>query len=688
MESTARAERFEMQPAASPAYLWEVSQKPVSVRIPFALIDRLEGETVEAFRSLNSRGSEIGGVLFGKPSTGDLVVVSVEDYELISCDYSRGPLYRLSDADLGRFDRVISQHAAGSLPVVGFFRSHTRKGLALDAEDMVLFETRFKDPRKIALLIRPYATKACSAGFFIWEDGKIHVDGSHLEFPFRSSLLNTAKPVVEDSGMISAGLGGSALPPPSVPKNVMRAQIVPIASRREPAPAVAPEPAPVAAPAPLAPVEKAVAPAVPPAPVSKSVPTEAPETPAATTAEPTTKDTRPPAVAAPAPKTAPAAAAAPPVAKVEAPAAKVEVPPAKIESKPAAEPLAAEPETQPASGMATLRSSKFTWAALGAVVPLILMVVLFIYPGVLRRGSQPVSGVDSSALALRVERTGGELQLTWNRDSDPIRNATKAVLSISDGEQHQDVAMDLAQLQKGSIAYTPATADVVFRMEVSGKGDSKTGSEMVRALSTRPSPLADIGSPTPAKNAAPDVKAPENTVVTPPAAAEVPPADDSATKPPQRQLKPFQAESLSQRLHPAATQAEVPDAPSVGRVNAQGVSVPALNMNAIAPPPQAPAAPSKAAPATEPGKAAVQSGGQIQPAVLIHRKEPDYPRLARETGAKGVVELTATIGTDGKVKKVTVVRGHPMLVKAASDAVMQWIYKPTILNGTPVEAQT
>jgi len=74
--------------------------------------------------------------------------------------------------------------------------------------------------------------------------------------------------------------------------------------------------------------------------------------------------------------------------------------------------------------------------------------------------------------------------------------------------------------------------------------------------------------------------------------------------------------------------------------------------------------------------------------VLIRRKEPDYPRLARETGAKGVVELMATIGVDGKVKKVTVVRGHPMLVKAASDAVMQWLYKPTILNGVPVEAQT
>src|ERR1039458_8614951 len=69
-ESTARAERFDVQTAASPFYLWEVPQKPVSVRIPFSLIDRLEREAVESFRSLTSRGSEIGGLLLGEVSQG------------------------------------------------------------------------------------------------------------------------------------------------------------------------------------------------------------------------------------------------------------------------------------------------------------------------------------------------------------------------------------------------------------------------------------------------------------------------------------------------------------------------------------------------------------------------------------------------------------------------------------------
>ena len=189
-ESTVHAERFEPQSSAALSYTWAVPQKPVSVRIPFALIDRLEHEAVESFRSLHSRGSEIGGFLLGYVSPGDPAAVSIEDYELVACDYSRGPLYRLSDADWALFERDIEQRRAGpgGLVVAGFFRSHTRKGLALDADDLALFKASFPDPRNVALLIRPFATKASMAGIFIWEDGAVRGDASYLEFP--SGLRN------------------------------------------------------------------------------------------------------------------------------------------------------------------------------------------------------------------------------------------------------------------------------------------------------------------------------------------------------------------------------------------------------------------------------------------------------------------------------------------------------------------
>ena len=213
-ESTARAERFDLQTASSPFYLWEVPQKPVSVRIPFSLIDRLEREAVESFRSLTSRGSEIGGLLVGDVSPGSPLVVSIADYDLIACDYSRGPLYRLSDADMGRFEQAIQQRLAAGRGVAGFFRSHTRKGISLDADDLAFFQARFRDPHHLALLVRPFATKASTAGIFIWENGKVNGEASCLEFPFRSSELGTgqaAEPADPKAAAPSAA-------PPQTPK--------------------------------------------------------------------------------------------------------------------------------------------------------------------------------------------------------------------------------------------------------------------------------------------------------------------------------------------------------------------------------------------------------------------------------------------------------------------------------------
>jgi protein TonB len=51
----------------------------------------------------------------------------------------------------------------------------------------------------------------------------------------------------------------------------------------------------------------------------------------------------------------------------------------------------------------------------------------------------------------------------------------------------------------------------------------------------------------------------------------------------------------------------------------------------------------------------------------------------------GDVRLDALIGTDGRVREVKVINGHPLLAQAAMDAVRQWRYEPTLLNGRPVE---
>ena len=69
----------------------------------------------------------------------------------------------------------------------------------------------------------------------------------------------------------------------------------------------------------------------------------------------------------------------------------------------------------------------------------------------------------------------------------------------------------------------------------------------------------------------------------------------------------------------------------------------------------------------------------------IHRVEPQYPPLAKQAHISGTVEIEAVIAVDGRLREIHVKSGPPLLVKAAMDAVKQWVYEPTTLNGVPVE---
>jgi protein TonB len=81
-------------------------------------------------------------------------------------------------------------------------------------------------------------------------------------------------------------------------------------------------------------------------------------------------------------------------------------------------------------------------------------------------------------------------------------------------------------------------------------------------------------------------------------------------------------------------------------------------------------------------------GGAVQNAKLVNKVQPLYPPLARQTRISGTVKLHAIIGKDGSVQQLQVVSGHPLLVQSALDAVKQWRYQPTLLNGDPVEVDT
>lgn len=85
---------------------------------------------------------------------------------------------------------------------------------------------------------------------------------------------------------------------------------------------------------------------------------------------------------------------------------------------------------------------------------------------------------------------------------------------------------------------------------------------------------------------------------------------------------------------------------------------------------------------------AIRVGGNVQQSNLVSQTRPEYPALAKQARIQGTVTLQAIIGPDGHVQNLTVVKGHPLLIQAALEAVKDWVYKPTLLNGNPVTVVT
>ncbi len=80
--------------------------------------------------------------------------------------------------------------------------------------------------------------------------------------------------------------------------------------------------------------------------------------------------------------------------------------------------------------------------------------------------------------------------------------------------------------------------------------------------------------------------------------------------------------------------------------------------------------------------------GVFQTGKLLHMESPEYPLGARAEGVEGVVILHAIIGTDGKVRDLSLISGNRVFVKSAISAVRRWRYRPTTLNGIPIEVDT
>jgi TonB family protein len=284
----------------------------------------------------------------------------------------------------------------------------------------------------------------------------------------------------------------------------------------------------------------------------------------------------------------------------------------------------------------------------------------------------------SRPLQMDVEAAGtGVIRVLWKTNSAPVTQAREARLVVTEGnEQPRIIALTPEQLRIGHLDYQSTGDRFDFRLEVVNQSGA-VATESVRArLPKQAAAPEDLTTP---QTAPPpkDKNTPKaEAKADPPQVEKVPdtpqpsrPEPRAFTPPPQQSQRSTE-EVRTVLLDPPTAMPSVNVVKPVTGLPDRMPSVPAPQVQ------QSTAAPPAAA------------GGNLQEPHLQKKFAPIYPSLARTMRIEGTVRFTATIRKDGTVDNVQLISGHKMLIQAATAAVKQWIYKPAVLNGKPVDVTT
>ena len=276
----------------------------------------------------------------------------------------------------------------------------------------------------------------------------------------------------------------------------------------------------------------------------------------------------------------------------------------------------------------------------------------------------PQASVEPAPLQVRVEPLGkGLIDVRWNPQSASIAQARDGRLVITEPNQKPRILpLESAQLKTGHLTYQSVAESIEFDLEITDRSGAIV-KESVLALQSPTSSPQPTGIPPQAATAQPQ------NIPIQPAIAEVP----QVSQPSVRTFVP----PVSQRN---TEQRAILDAP------------PTLTNGAVMPPQMGLSVPLPAIPPPTRKDAAVEQQvrveSNVEAANLIKKVVPVYPQIARTTRIQGTVRFTAHIGKDGRILNLKFVSGPSVLVDSASAAVKQWVYRPTLLNGQPVEVIT
>ena len=271
-------------------------------------------------------------------------------------------------------------------------------------------------------------------------------------------------------------------------------------------------------------------------------------------------------------------------------------------------------------------------------------------------------------LQVRVEPLGnGLIDVRWNPQSASIAQARDGRLVITEhNRQPRTLALEAEQLKTGHLTYQSAAESVEFDLEVVDRSGAITKESILALQAPISSPQSTrIPDQTQRGNTAtPDVQNVAN-LVTP----DVPQLS-------QPKIRPFIPPTAQHNTEQRAF-IDAPPTLTNGLARLPAVGVP-LSPAVILPPPKK----------DGPVERQVRVESNIVAANLIKKVIPTYPQIAKSAHIQGTVRFTAHIGKDGRILNLTFTSGPPVLVEPASAAVKQWVYRPTLLNGEPVEVIT
>src|ERR1700690_1397216 len=161
---------------------WEVPGKPMAVYLSRAASGAI---LLEGKRGLSPRRrAEVGGILLGRVTVEETITIRIEACLQIPCEHLFGPSYTLSESEKQVLRHAVVRHSVGAetdIRGVGFYRTHPRRGLALDSDDMQLADL-FPEGADLALLIKPRLLRPSRAAFFFWDEARTEPQSAAIQF--------------------------------------------------------------------------------------------------------------------------------------------------------------------------------------------------------------------------------------------------------------------------------------------------------------------------------------------------------------------------------------------------------------------------------------------------------------------------------------------------------------------------